>query len=36
MERLTKTEEEIMQIIWQLEKCFVKEIIEQLPQPKPP
>ncbi len=36
MNRLTKTEEEIMQIIWQLDKCFVKDIIEQLPQPKPP
>jgi len=36
MERLTKTEEEIMQIIWQLEKCFVKDIIAQLSPPKPP
>lgn len=36
MNRLTKTEEDIMQIIWQLEKCFVKDIIEQLPKPKPP
>jgi len=36
MNRLTKTEEEIMQIIWQLDKCFVKDIIKQLPEPKPP
>jgi len=36
MNRLTKTEEDIMQIIWQLKECFVKEIIEQLPEPKPP
>jgi len=25
-----------MQIIWQLESCFVKDIIEKLPKPKPP
>lgn len=36
MNRLTKTEEDIMQIIWQLKNCFVKDIIEQLPEPKPP
>lgn len=36
MNQLTKTEEEVMQIIWQLKQCFVKEIIEQLPKPKPP
>ncbi|MEL6590831.1 MAG: BlaI/MecI/CopY family transcriptional regulator [Bacteroidota bacterium] len=32
MIRLTPKEEEIMQIIWQLEKAFVKDIIAQLPQ----
>lgn len=36
MERLTKTEEPIMQIIWRLNKVFVKDIIEELPEPKPP
>ncbi len=37
MEDLTKTEERIMQIIWQLEKCFVKDIIDRLDDdPKPP
>lgn len=30
MERLTNKEEEIMQVLWQLEKGFVKEIMEQL------
>jgi BlaI family penicillinase repressor len=30
MERLTNKEEEIMQVLWQLEKGFVKEIVEQL------
>ena len=35
MKALTKAEEEIMQILWQLENAFVKEIIAQLPEPKP-
>ena len=30
MERLTNKEEEIMQVLWQLEKGFVKEVVEQL------
>src|SRR5690606_11366521 len=32
---LTKAEEEIMQKLWLLEKAFVKEIIENLPEPQP-
>ncbi|QDW27684.1 BlaI/MecI/CopY family transcriptional regulator [Pedobacter sp. KBS0701] len=32
---LTKAEEQIMQVLWQLEKAFVKEVIDQLPLPKP-
>jgi BlaI family transcriptional regulator, penicillinase repressor len=35
MKELTKAEEEIMQILWRLEKGFVKDIIEQIPEPKP-
>jgi len=35
MLELTKAEEQIMQILWDLEKAFVKDIIEQLPDPKP-
>lgn len=37
MEKLTLTqaEEQIMQIIWKLEKCYVREIIMRLPDPKP-
>jgi len=31
MEKLTNKEEEIMQALWQLEKGFVKEIVELLP-----
>jgi len=37
MEELTKTEERVMQIIWKLKTCFVKDIIDALPdEPKPP
>lgn len=32
---LTKAEEQIMQVLWRLEKAFVKEILEELPEPKP-
>jgi len=35
MKSLTKTEEQVMQIIWSLEKCFVKDIIAKM-NPKPP
>ena len=35
MKQLTKVEEEIMQVLWQLKKGFVKDIIEELPDPKP-
>ncbi|CAM3536840.1 BlaI/MecI/CopY family transcriptional regulator [Zobellia roscoffensis] len=35
MKQLTKAEEEVMQQLWQLEKCNVAAIIEQLPEPKP-
>ena len=32
---LTKAEEQIMQVLWLLEKASVKEIIEELKEPKP-
>lgn len=35
LKSLTKAEEEIMQALWQLEKAFVKEIVDALPEPKP-
>jgi predicted transcriptional regulator len=35
MQALTKAEEEIMQILWKLGKGFVKDILEQFPEPKP-
>ncbi|APY10582.1 CopY family transcriptional repressor [Seonamhaeicola sp. S2-3] len=35
MKQLTKAEEDIMQILWQLKKANVKSIIAQMPEPKP-
>ncbi|MFI2742108.1 BlaI/MecI/CopY family transcriptional regulator [Zhouia sp. PK063] len=35
MKQLTKAEEEIMQVMWQLEKANVAAIIDELPEPKP-
>ncbi len=32
---LTKAEEEVMLILWEMEKGFVKDILEQFPEPKP-
>lgn len=36
METLTRKEEEIMQILWDLREAFVKDIIRNLPDPTPP
>ena len=35
MKQLTKAEEQIMHILWKLERGFVKDIIDNLPEPKP-
>ena len=35
MGELTKAEEQVMQILWKLERAFVKEIVEKFPEPKP-
>lgn len=35
MNELTKAEEQIMQYVWKLEKAFLKDIVEQFPEPKP-
>ncbi|MDA3868062.1 MAG: BlaI/MecI/CopY family transcriptional regulator [Salinivirgaceae bacterium] len=35
MTELTKAEEQIMQQLWSLKNAFVKDIVDQLPQPKP-
>lgn len=36
MEALTKTEEKIMQILWDIKKGFVKDIIEKMGEPDTP
>ena len=35
MIELTKAEEALMQILWKEQKAFIKDIIEQMPEPKP-
>jgi BlaI family penicillinase repressor len=35
MKELTKAEEQIMHILWDLEKAFVKDIVERFPEPRP-
>jgi BlaI family penicillinase repressor len=32
---LTRAEEQIMQVLWQLQKGFVKDVLDVLPEPKP-
>lgn len=36
MEKLTHQEESVMLQIWQLGECVIKDIIDQLEEPKPP
>ena len=33
--QLTKAEEQIMQVLWNLQEASVKEVIDKLPEPKP-
>ena len=35
MKKLTKAEEQIMHVLWELEKGFVNDIVSLLPEPKP-
>ena len=35
MKELTRAEEQIMQVLWDLGKGFVKDIIDKLPEPRP-
>ncbi|MBS1640568.1 MAG: BlaI/MecI/CopY family transcriptional regulator [Bacteroidetes bacterium] len=35
MKPLTRAEEQIMQTLWKLEKAYLKEIVEDQPEPKP-
>ncbi|MCH7400222.1 BlaI/MecI/CopY family transcriptional regulator [Belliella kenyensis] len=35
MRNLTRAEEQVMQILWQVEKGFVKDLLEKMEEPKP-
>jgi len=35
LKELTKAEDQVMQILWKLEKAFVKDIVELYPEPRP-
>src|SRR3954470_9873463 len=35
MKSLTKAEEQVMQILWQLKQGFLKDIMDGMPEPKP-
>lgn len=35
MKTLTKAEEQIMQVLWKLGPSFVKDMIDEMPEPKP-
>jgi BlaI family penicillinase repressor len=35
MKELTRAEEQVMQILWKLERAFVKDIVEDFPEPRP-
>lgn len=35
MQQLTNAEEQLMQHLWKLEKAFMKDLLEVLPEPKP-
>ncbi len=35
IKELTRAEEQVMQILWDIKKGFVKDVIEKMPDPKP-
>ena len=35
MKELTKAEEQVMHFIWKLETAFLKDIVDEFPEPKP-
>lgn len=35
IKELTKAEDQVMQILWKLQNAFVKDIVEEMPDPKP-
>jgi BlaI family penicillinase repressor len=32
---LTKAEEQVMQVLWKLERGFLRDVLEEMPEPKP-
>ncbi|MFT4024168.1 MAG: BlaI/MecI/CopY family transcriptional regulator [Flavihumibacter sp.] len=34
-QKLTKAEEEVMQVLWEIGEGFLKDIVERMPPPKP-
>ncbi len=36
MKKLTQKEEEVMAILWRLERAFVNDILNEMEEPKPP
>ncbi len=35
MKELTKAEEQIMQMLWEMKQAFVKDLVDRFPEPKP-
>ena len=35
MQQLTRAEEQVMQVLWKLEKAYVRDILDEFPKPKP-
>lgn len=35
MKELTKAEEQVMHILWDKKACFVKDILQEIPEPRP-
>lgn len=35
IKNLTKAEEQVMQVLWKLNKAFLRELVEAMPLPKP-
>ncbi|MDW3652782.1 MAG: BlaI/MecI/CopY family transcriptional regulator [Bacteroidia bacterium] len=35
MQKLTKAEEQVMRVLWRLEKAYLKDVVDDFPAPKP-
>jgi len=36
MEKLSQQEEDVMQVAWKVGRGFIKDLLEEMPEPKPP